>query len=140
MCWVAACSLALRAHGLHWLSCTLCPCSAGPAAAWQGGDACSCPFMRCPCVCVQDGWTPLYIAAAKGHAPCVELLLGKGANVDQADNVGKGLQGVGVQHVEHIGSRRERPRGFLAGGRLAGNSPSASGPPQHHVVLEEDGG
>jgi hypothetical protein len=38
----------------------------------------------------------LYIAVAFGHAPCVELLLGKGAQVDHVDKVGEGLQGVGA--------------------------------------------
>ncbi len=49
-----------------------------------------------PSVCVQEGNTPLWIAAKNGHGPCVELLLGKGANVDQADKVGQRLQGVGA--------------------------------------------
>jgi hypothetical protein len=55
--------------------------------------------------CVQDGTTALFLAAQKGHAPCVELLLSKGATVDQSVHVsegldqsvhvGEGLQGVG---------------------------------------------
>ncbi len=32
------------------------------------------------------------------HAPCVELLLGKGANVDHTDSVGEGLRDVGASH------------------------------------------
>ncbi len=44
-------------------------------------------------VCAQDGWTPLHIAAFKGYASCVKVLVGK-ANVDLGDKVGEGLQGV----------------------------------------------
>jgi hypothetical protein len=55
---------------------------------------CCSPYMRWLCVvCVQSDHTPLYMAAASNHALCIELLLGKGANVDKADNVGEGLQG-----------------------------------------------
>ncbi len=42
-------------------------------------------------VCVQDGCRPLYVAAEKGRVHCMELLLGKGAEVDQTDCVGEGL-------------------------------------------------
>ncbi len=52
--------------------------------------------MRCPCVRVQLGFTSLWAAAYWDHVPCVELLLGKGANVDQACKVGVGLHGVGA--------------------------------------------
>jgi ankyrin repeat protein len=52
--------------------------------------------MCCPCVCVQNGATPLFIAAQNGHVPCMELLLGKGAKVDLATKVGEGQQGLGA--------------------------------------------
>ncbi len=38
---------------------------------------------------VQDGRTPLHIAAFWNHAPCLKLLLGNDANVDLADKVGE---------------------------------------------------
>jgi ankyrin repeat protein len=41
-------------------------------------------------LCIQEGQTALWIAACEGHAPCVGLLLGAGAAVDQADNVSAG--------------------------------------------------
>ncbi len=40
-----------------------------------------------PCLFLQSGLTPLHIAAYKGHAPCMELLLGRGAKVDLAGKV-----------------------------------------------------
>ena len=36
---------------------------------------------------MQDGDTPLYMASQEGHEGVVELLLEKGANVDQQDEV-----------------------------------------------------
>ena len=36
----------------------------------------------------EDGWTPLFMAAQNGHEKCVELLLAKGAAMDQANNAG----------------------------------------------------
>ena len=38
----------------------------------------------------QDGRTPLYLAAGRGHAECVKLLLDGSANVDAADKVSEG--------------------------------------------------
>ena len=32
----------------------------------------------------EDGWTPLFIAARKGHKKVARLLLGRGADVNQA--------------------------------------------------------
>ncbi len=37
---------------------------------------------------LQDGWTPVHIAAQYGHLELVRLLLQKGANLDAASNVG----------------------------------------------------
>jgi hypothetical protein len=88
-------------HGQLWLSCTLYPRPCGPAAL-QGAAACCSPalmlhkrahslFMYAPPMqCVQNRTTPLLVASRQGHAPCVELLLGKGAKVDQAGEVGAG--------------------------------------------------
>ncbi len=73
--------------------------------------------MRWPCVCVQDGWTPLRAAAGNGDTCCVELLLGKGAKVDRADNVGEGLQGVAAPPLVHLG--------FMSGKRRRGVTPTA---------------
>ncbi len=50
----------------------------------------------CSCVCAQHRWTPLFSAAYFGHGPCVELLLGKGAEVDYAIKVCEGLTSVGT--------------------------------------------
>ena len=36
---------------------------------------------------MQDGFTPLYVASEKGHKGLVDLLLDKGANVDQQTKV-----------------------------------------------------
>ena len=36
---------------------------------------------------LQDSFTPLYVASQNGHKGVVELLLEKGANVDQQDKV-----------------------------------------------------
>ena len=47
----------------------------------------------CVCVClyiytyIQEGWTAFILAAIRGHLEVVELLLDKGANVNQADKV-----------------------------------------------------
>ena len=35
-----------------------------------------------------DGATPLYVAAQNGHTEIAQLLIDKGANVNQADNDG----------------------------------------------------
>jgi hypothetical protein len=53
------------------------------------------PMRALPLCCVQADWTALQAAACNGHAPGVKLLLGKGAEVDQADTVREGLQGLG---------------------------------------------
>ncbi len=37
---------------------------------------------------LQDGWTPLFVAAQNGHLEVVRLLLDKGANMEAANNVG----------------------------------------------------
>jgi ankyrin repeat protein len=37
---------------------------------------------------LQDGWTPLYVAAGNGHLPVVGQLLGAGAALDAANKVG----------------------------------------------------
>ena len=37
---------------------------------------------------LQDGWTPLQLAAMRGHDSCVQLLVVKGANVNSRDNYG----------------------------------------------------
>jgi hypothetical protein len=39
-------------------------------------------------IALQDGWTPVHIAAQNGHLEIVGLLLQKGANKDAASNVG----------------------------------------------------
>ena len=37
---------------------------------------------------MQVGWTPLHVAAKKGHLQVVELLVAKGADVEAKDKVG----------------------------------------------------
>jgi len=39
---------------------------------------------------VQDGATPMFIAAATGHWECVEVLAGLGGDMNKADNVSVG--------------------------------------------------
>ena len=40
------------------------------------------------CVCAQDGWMPLHVAAQKGHDKVVAQLVQAKANVDLADKDG----------------------------------------------------
>ena len=40
-----------------------------------------------PRCCVQDGWTPLHVAAAYGKVEVADLLVKAGAPLDAKDNV-----------------------------------------------------
>ncbi len=81
--------------GLQGVICSGLAAPFAPALVALRGSPCCCPGPLLPPMhalpmrmYVQGGFTPLFMAAQNGHAPCVELLLGKGANVDQAINVG----------------------------------------------------
>ena len=39
------------------------------------------------CMFLQGKWTPLHLASINGHAGVVEILLRKGATVNQTDHV-----------------------------------------------------
>ena len=57
----------------------------------------------------QDGYTPLFIAAGKGHLEVVKLLLGAGLDKDAPIKVREGgLEGVLSAHTVHM---------FRSGGR-----------------------
>ena len=44
-------------------------------------------YLFSNCLCLQDGFSPLYIAAQEGHNEVVAGLLGAGANVNIATKV-----------------------------------------------------
>ena len=46
----------------------------------------ACHDVLRPCVS-QDGWTALHLAALNGHAPCIEVLLRAGADINTQDKV-----------------------------------------------------
>jgi len=54
--------------------------------------------------CMQDGASPIYVAAYNGHKECIEVLAGLGGDVNKAETVSvKGtaqLAHGGVQHVQ----------------------------------------
>ena len=63
-------------------------------AVWTNLDSCIGVGNICTLITIaslfslmQDGFTPLYVASWNGHKGVVELLLEKGANVDQQDKV-----------------------------------------------------
>ena len=60
---------------------------------------------RSPLVRIQDGWTPLNIAAQQGHEVCVRQLLEAGANIEAAEEV-RGWCGAG----SGFGARRRVAR------------------------------
>ena len=43
---------------------------------------------------VQDGWSPLMRACNEGHLDIVNVLIDKGANVNDIDNVSSNLLGI----------------------------------------------
>ncbi len=60
---------------------------------------------------VQDGWTPLMLAAYNSHAQCMELLLGKGAKMDQAKKASEGLHGAAAPTLLSCSKNQLRPVG-----------------------------
>ncbi len=48
----------------------------------------TCALIFAVITLLQDGWTPLHIAAQHGHVEVERLLLDKGANKEAASNVG----------------------------------------------------